>query len=500
MKKISTFMNRRRFLQLSAVSTASAWASACSLTVPFLRERQEKTELKPPNIVFIMADDMGYGDPGCYNSESKTPTPNIDRLAAQGVRFTDAHAPGATCIPSRYGLLTGRYPFRMKKDMNQSRINPGRITLGSVLQRNGYHTACVGKWHLGFEGGARDRDFSQPMRGGPLDRGFDYFFGIHGSLDSSPYYYIENDRCIEPPTGEIKTNHSPEGPGFQGKFWRGGKIAPKFKHDETLGLFTEKALGFIEKHKRTKGDQPFFLYLPLAAPHTPWLPTGQFRGSAVAGDYGDFVAQVDDSVGQVIDLLDTLDLHENTLVFFTSDNGPVWLSADVKRYRHRSSGALRGVKGDAWEGGHRMPFIARWPGRIKPSTTSDEMICFTDMLATFAAIVDDELPADAGEDSHNILPALLGERTKRPIRETLVINNNVIRRGEWKLVIGPRAGGISNFDKGLEREPQADGALYNLKRDLGERVNLYGECPEIVADLQNLLAKFKKDGRSAPLP
>ena len=453
-----------------------------------------------PNIVFIFADDMGFGDPKCFNAESKVPTPNIDRLAKEGIRFLDAHAPASLCVPSRYGLLTGRYPFRTAIKWNNDRvIEQGRMTLASLLKSSGYHTGCVGKWHLGFAGG-RKLDYAKPLRGGPLDCGFDYYFGIPASLDIPPYYYIENDRCVAAPTGRIGESHSQGVRSIQGAFWRGGGIAEGFRHDEVLPKFTEKAVAFIDKHQAARSNKPFFLYFALAAPHTPWLPTGKFRGSSLAGDYGDFAAQVDGAVGQVLGALDRHKLTGNTLVFFTSDNGPVWYAEDVKRYGHRSVGPLRGMKGDAWEGGHHMPFVARWPGRIKPDTTSDEVICFTDMLATFAAIVGDKLPADAGEDSYNILPALLGQKLRQPIREATVTKAGffAIRQGRWKLILGRGSGGFSKPRRIRPKPGEPKGQLYDMANDPGERNNVYKDHPDIVDRLTKLLEKYKKQGRSAP--
>ena len=486
-------MNRRSFLK-------DVGMGAATLCLGELFTACTKKPAKP-NIIFIMADDMGYGDPGCYNPQSKTPTPHIDRLAGQGIRFTNAHAPGAMCIPSRYGLLTGRYPFRRTRSRDtKSLIEPGRMTLGTLLQKHGYRTACVGKWHLGFDN-LKDIDYSQPFRGGPVDRGFDYFFGMHASLDIPPYYYIEDDRCVEPPTDSIEASHSEGVTPIQGAFWREGRIAPGFKHDEVLSLFTDKAGAFIKSQE--SAGAPFFLYLALTAPHTPWLPTGEFRGQSEAGDYGDFVAQVDASVGRIMKILDETGLAGNTLIFFTSDNGPVWYEQDVERYDHRSTHFLKGSKGDAWEGGHRMPFIARWPGRIAPHSKSDENICFTDMLATFAALMGDKLPENAGEDSFDILPALIGKGYERPLRGAIVIENRAIIQGDWKLIFGNGQGGLSlrYSRKELdESETQGQrGELYNLKEDPAERLNLYERRPETVRRLTDLMETYRRLGRRARL-
>ena len=491
-------MTRRDFLR-----AASAGAAACALPAAARPAARSAAGKRPPNIVLIMADDMGYGDPKCYNPASRTPTPNIDGLAGQGMRFTDAHAPGAWCVPSRYGLLTGRYPMRIRFDLNHSLIEPERMTIASLLKRAGYATACVGKWHLGLEGGAADRDFAKPIQGGPLDRGFDRFFGLHASLDIPPYYYIR-DRGVEAaPTETIGDSRSEGWTRIQGAFWRGGKIAPGFSHDQVLPRFATESLAFLADRRKTAPDKPFFLYLPLAAPHTPWLPTGTFEGKTKASMYNDFVHQVDAVVGQVLDALDKLGQADNTLVIFTSDNGPVWYPMDTRKYGHNPTAPLRGIKADAWEGGHRMPFIARWPGRVKPRTTCDAMICFTDMLATFAAIVGRKLPADAGEDSVNILPLLLGEKTDKPPRTTLVIERRVIRDGPWKLILGRPDSGISRL--GLppaerKRFEKTNGCLYNLADDPAEQNDLYARRPQIVARLKTLMARYQKEGRSTPAP
>jgi len=487
---------RRGFLRTVGVGAAA-------LTVGRVAFGADNSRAGKPNIIFIMADDMGFGDPKCFNANSKIPTPNIDRLGREGMRFLDAHAPASVCIPSRYGLLTGRYPFRTSIKWNNTRmIQAGRVTLASLLKKSGYHTGAVGKWHLGFEGG-KTVDYSKPMTGGPLGCGFDYFYGIPASLDIPPYYYVENERCVSPPTGRIETSHTEGVRSIQGAFWRGGGVAKGFKHDQVLPIFAKKAVGFIDAHQadaRNK-NKPLFLYLPLAAPHTPWLPTGKFVDSTKAGMYGDFTAQVDDAVGQVLRALDKHKLTDNTLIFFTSDNGPVWYAEDVKKYDHSSVGHLRGMKGDAWEGGHHMPFVARWPGKIKPGSASDEVICFTDMLATFAAIVGHKLPADAGEDSYNILPAMMGEKYDSPIREATVFTAGLmsIRQGKWKLILGRGSGGFSKPRKFKPKKGEPKGQLYDMKKDPGETTNLYAGHPDIVDRLTKLLAKYRKDGRSAPV-
>ena len=455
-----------------------------------------------PNIVFIMADDMGYGDAGCYNPESKIPTPNIDRLAKQGLRFTDAHAPAAVCVPTRYGLLTGRYPFRMTRKRNQSLVEADRLTIGSLLQSAGYTTACIGKWHLGFDGGTRRDDYSKPMTGGPVDRGFDYYFGIPASLDIPPYYWIENDMAVVPPTASIEASNSPGWTRIQGAFWREGKVAPGFKHADILKLLAIRSSMYLELKKQASERQPFFLYVALPAPHTPWLPSRNHLGKSKAGMYGDFMHEVDASVGRILKTIDTLELTENTLVIYTSDNGPVWYPTDVERLGHSSTGPLRGMKGDAWEGGHRMPFIVRWPGEIAPQGTCHQTICHTDMLATFADITGRKLPGNAGEDSFSILPALRQPQSAKAVRPALVSQSSgralAIRQGPWKLIPQLGSGGFSQPRRVKPTTDGPQGQLYRLDQDLGESKNLWQQEPQVVQRLTDLLKKYRADGRSRP--
>jgi arylsulfatase A-like enzyme len=455
---------------------------------------------KPPNVLVILADDMGYGDIGAFNAQSKIPTPNLDRLSKQGMRFTDAHAPGSVCIPSRYGLLTGRYLFRNPRKFNsESLIEPGRLTIASLLKRAGYTTAAVGKWHLSFDSGP-NFDYRKPLRGGPVDRGFDSFFGLHASLDIPPYFLIDNDRPVAAPTEHIEASNSRGWSPIQGAFWRAGAIAPGFHHADILPLLTSKAVDYL-KARRGK-EQPFFLYVALTAPHTPWLPLEPFQNKSGAGAYGDFAMQVDDAVGRILAALDQAGQADRTLVFFTSDNGPVWFETDARRFGHRSASIYRGMKGDAWEGGHRMPFIARWPGKITPGTTSREVICFTDMLATFASLTGQSLPNEAGEDSFDILPALLGRTGSKPLREATIHQSSrgvlALRQGDWKLIQQLGSGGFSQPARVAPKPGQPIGQLYNLADDPSEQKNLYAEHPEIVRRLTEILERYKRDGRSRP--
>lgn len=457
------------------------------------KNSNKTTRSDKPNIIFILADDMGYGDPGCYNPQSKIPTSNIDRLASQGMRFTDAHAAAAWCVPSRYGFLTGRYPFRTKMNWRQrSIIDPGQPTVASLLKKRGYRTGMVGKWHQGFDNfiAWNQQGYRGALRGGPVDHGFDYYYGIPASLDIPPYFYIKNDHAVHPPTDTIEASYSKGVTAIQGAFWRPGKIAPGFVHSQVLPRLTHKALDFIGQHEREHRDQPFFLYFALTAPHTPWLPSKSFRGSSRAGAYGDFVVQVDDVIGQIMKKVQQEGIKNNTLFIFASDNGPVWFTKDVKHYDHRSTAMLRGMKIDSWEGGHRIPFIVRWPEKIKAGSKSDAMLDFTDMMATFAAVSGDTLQGkkNTPHDSYNQLPVWEGE--KQEVRTVLPVAKT-IRRGYWKLIMGSGLGSLHR-EYGKYKDPDtAKGELYNLQKDISEQHNQYNTYPGKVRQLEHLWKQTK---------
>jgi len=476
----------------------------------FSKSNIDSSGTKRPNIIFIMADDMGYGDLGCYNKESKIPTLNMDALAAEGIRFTDAHSPSAVCTPTRYGVLTGRYCWRsrLKKGVlngySPTLIETQRMTVASLLKQHGYATACIGKWHLGL-GNDKKADFNKPFVSGPNTLGFDYFYGIPASLDMPPYCYIENDRAVEKPTLTVEAGKAEED-----GWWREGAIAPDFKHVEVLPKLTERAVEYIDNHSGKSQDKPLFMYFAMTAPHCPIAPADFVKGRSKAGGYGDFVVEVDWTVGQVVKALERNGLTDNTLIIVTSDNGSPGRTkinrapyAIIKEYGHYPNGRLRGIKADIWDGGHREPFIARWPGKIPAGTTSSELICLTDLLATCAAIVGAELPGNAGEDSYNILPAMLGQTLAEPIRQAVVHHSGSgmfsIRQGKWKLILGRGSGGFSSpkFYKPKPGEPK--GQLYNLEDDFAEANNLWNEHPQIVARLTNLLETYEEQGRSRPL-
>ena len=462
---------------------------ATSLLVPDSFLVAESTNQS--SIVFIMVDDMGYGDPQCYNSESKIPTPNIDSLARDGMRFTDAHAPGPLCHLSRYGLLTGRYPFRADTGnwRTKASIDQDQMTIASLLRDNGYRTSMVGKWHLGFD----EDGYNKPLPGGPLDRGFDTFFGIRASTDIPPYFYISGREVVSPPTDKIEESSSDGWTRIQGAFWRAGGIAPDLDLKDVLPRFTDEAIGVIDRHVESRSKQPLFLYLAYPAPHTPWLPAAEFVGKSGASMYGDFAMMVDHNIGRVLNRLDSAQLSENTLVILTSDNGPVWYEEDVKRFGHDSSGGLRGMKADAWEGGHRMPFIARWPGRVAPGSTCDQLICFTDMLATFAEVNETKLPDGAGPDSLSILPLLEG--SQEPTRHSIAMQAGsgmmMIRKGDWKFINALGSGGFSNPKSVKRGKNDPSGQLYNLANDIGETKNRYESEPAIVKELTEELSRIQ---------
>ena len=461
-------------------------------------------ETLPPNVVVILADDLGCGDCTCYNRASKIQTPNIDRVAAEGMRFTDAHSGSGVCSPTRYGLLTGRYAFRSRLKLgvlhgyDPMLIEPGRMTVASLLQKHRHATHCIGKWHLGL-GDAKRTDYDKALRPGPLTVGFESFFGIPASLDMDPYLFIRDEAPVVKATEKIEGSKSRREGG--GGFWRGGAIAPGFKHEDVLPKLVEEAKTIISKQFERSDRQRFFLYLALTSPHTPWMPARDYQGKSGAGWYGDFVLHTDWAVGQVMKALEETKMKDNTLLIVTSDNGAHWTPEDIKKFGHSASNGRRGQKSDIWEGGHRIPFIARWPGRIKPGTVSEELICLGDLLATCAELVDEKLPAGVAEDSESVLPVLLGNKLEKPIHEAVIHHSGgglfAIRQGDWKLIDGLGSGGFSTprTEKPMPDGPK--GQLYNLKRDPEEKDNVYLKEPETVKRLGELLEKFKKQGHSA---
>jgi len=511
-------LTRRRFLK-----TALAGAAATALPHPARAVKPPKTK---PNIVFILADDMGFGDVACQNPKSRIPTPNLDRLAARGVRFTDAHSPSAVCTPTRYGVLTGRYCWRSRLKRSvlwcwaRPLIEPDRLTVGKLCKAHGYDTACIGKWHLGMDwpttdgkppvgmgktrgaGSGKNVDFTKPISNGPTTRGFDYYFGT-AVPNFPPYCFIENERTVGIPTvDKPKGMFGCPGPMLEG--WKLEGILPGLMDKAVAYIDAKGARAANAAFRQTKGS-PFFLYMPLTAPHTPIAPAKAFRGKSKAGAYGDFVHQVDHVVGRVWAALKRNGFEDNTLLIFTSDNGSpardgTNMSGPVRsvlRYGHNPSGIYRGIKADAYEGGHRVAFLARWPGRTKPGTTCDQTICHTDLLATVAGILGAKLPENAGEDSYDIRAALEGRPLAGPIREATVHHSIggmfCIRQGKWKLIAGRGSGGWTRVKTSRTDPP---GQLYDMTADASEKKNLWRENPDVVQRLTALLEKYKKQGYS----
>ena len=453
-----------------------------------------------PNVVYILADDLGWGDMDVYNRHSAVPTPNCNAFAKQGMRFTDMHASSAVCTPSRYSILTGRYCWRSRLKQgvlngdSPDLIEPGRLTVPLMLKQDGYYTAGVGKWHLGL-GNAEKTDFTKPLIPGPITHGFDYYFGIPASLDMAPYVYFENDHVVEQATIPDPGSKSP-----RGVFWRAGLRAADFQFPQVLPTLTDKTVALL--HERAQHSaQPFFLYFAMPSPHTPWVPLPQFHGKSGAGDYGDYVAEVDAMIGRVLDTVHALGMDDNTLVIVTSDNGADWKPEDIARYPHRANADWRGEKADIWEAGHRIPFIARWPGHIPLNTVCEDTGSLTDLMATMAAILHLQLPRDAGEDSFNLLPALLDPKHPQ-IRKTIVdasIDGMLtIREGDWKLELGLGSGGFSS-PKRVEPAPGGvQGQLYNLADDPHELYNLWAQRPDIVQRLTKMLDNYSASGRTRP--
>lgn len=485
----------------------------------------------PPSIVLILADDVGYGDVGCYGA-TKVKTPNIDRLARDGRRFTDAHSASAVCTPSRYALLTGEYPFR--KDLWKPvfhktglLIDPGRLTLADVMKTAGYSTTCIGKWHLGF--GEDTPDWNGELKPGPLELGFDSYFGVPVVNSHPPFVYVDDHRVVGlVPDDPLVFGQRAETKVFPEKMGidqvGGAAAAHALYDDQMVGTrLTEKAVKWIIDHQ----EERFFLYLATTNIHHPFTPHPRFDGTSDCGRYGDFLHELDWMVGQVLDTLDKHGLVENTLVIFTSDNGGMLNQGgqDAWKAGHRLNGQLLGFKFDAWEGGHRVPFVARWPGRIPAGTTSNQLISNVDMLATFAALVGQTLGESDAVDSFNILPALIGS-PKEPIRDHLVLSpwnrkHIALRKGRW-VYIGAKGGGgftarqigrhalggpaafrltgqvNSDIEDARLRPDAPEAQLYDLESDLSEKRNVIRDHPEKAAELSATLSEITSGKRTRP--
>lgn len=467
-----------------------------------LKDTKKSQESNFPNIIYILADDLGYGDLSAFNGNSKIQTPHLDALALQGMRFTDAHTSSAVCTPTRYGILTGRYNWRTRlkrgvlNGKSEALIPNERSTVASVLKSANYHTAFIGKWHLGWNWSKNGKaiDFSKPVTNNPNDLGFDYAYGHCGSLDMSPYVYVENGISTAIPTEITENTDSYE-------FWRKGLTAPDFRHDDVTPNFFKRSKKYIED--RSKKEKPFFLYLPLPSPHTPVLPLEEWQGKSGLNPYADFVIMIDDYVGRLIQTVKDEGIEENTLIIFTSDNGcSPTANFDVLASKgHNSNYTFRGHKADIFEGGHRVPFIAKWPNVIKAGSISNVTICTTDFLATCADIIDVDLDDDQGEDSFSMVPLFRGPEAIGYKRNTTIHHSIdgefAIRQGDWKLIMCPGSGGWSyprKDDEIIQTLPKIQ--LYNLKEDIAESNNLEADYPEKVEELKALLTKQILDGRS----
>jgi arylsulfatase A-like enzyme len=514
----SPIISRRAFLKLLGLAAAA-------VTVP---AKLKAADSKLPNIVVIYADDLGYGDVGCYGA-TKVKTPNIDRIASEGLRFTNAHSPSATCTPSRYAMLTGEYAWRQKgtgiaRGDARMIIQPGRTTLPSVVQRAGYTTGVVGKWHLGLGAQGKVLNWNIDIKPGPLDVGFDYCFLIPATGDRVPCVYVENRRVVglEPddpiqvsfdgpigdePTGkdhpELLKMHPSHGHnqtiinGISRIGYMSGGKAARWVDEDIADTITGKARDFIEKHK----DERFFLYFSTHDIHVPRVPHPRFAGKSGMGPRGDAIVQFDWCVGEVLKTLDRLNLTDNTMLIFTSDNGPVvddgYKDQAVEKLDgHKPAGPLRGGKYSAFDAGTRVPFIVRWPGKVKTGQ-SDALVCQIDFTASLAALTGEKLATDDAPDSFDVLSALLG---KSPAgRDHLVEHANVLSliKGDFKYIEpgkGPKINKNTNTELGIDPQPQ----LYNLKSDLGEKNNIASEHPEIVKELATLLRKIRNDGHTRP--
>ncbi|MDB2385622.1 arylsulfatase, partial [Polaribacter sp.] len=466
-----------------------------------------------PNIIYILADDLGYGDVQTFNPEGKIATPNLDQMAKNGVKFTDAHTSSAVCTPTRYGILTGRYNWRstLKSSVingySPSLIKQERTTVAEMLKSQNYNTAFIGKWHLGWDWKITREspkpnslklsptvNFTAPVKNGPSTHGFDYSFGFCGSLDMAPYVYVENDMPTMVPTKYTANKKK--------KFWRKGLTADDFVHQTVLQDLTDKAVNYIGT--KAKDKKPFFLYFPLPAPHTPILPSEAFLGKSNTNEYGDFVMQVDDVVGQIRKELERQGISENTILVFTSDNGcsPKADFKELATFNHNPSAVYRGFKADIFEGGHRVPFIVEWPAKAQKNKSTDKTICTTDFFATCAALTGYKIKDSEAEDSNSMLPLIIGSEDT-DIREYTVHHSIsgdfAIRKGDWKLITCPGSGGWSYPRPRQIKNQKLDlpkMQLYNLKEDIGETNNLIATYPKKAAELKAALKKIILDGRS----
>ena len=474
---------------------------------------------QPPNVVILYADDMGVGDVSYGNKDAMIPTPNIDRLAAGGMTFTDGHSSSGICTPSRFAMLTGQHHWRrfhgIAGAFGQPFFKADDFTIAKMFKSKGYRTGCFGKWHLGWDFNAirkpdvakkdwpkaENYDWTKRFRGGPLDQGFDRYFG-DGTINFPPYCWIDNDRFATIPTKPVIKSRPLAGGGS----FRPGPMAESWNPYDILPTITKKTVEWIEEQS---ADTPFFAYLAFNSPHYPIVPNKEFHGKSKAGYYGDFVVETDAQVGRVLAALERKGLTDNTIVIFTADNGAETHAFErLEEFKQWSSGAYRGVKRDIYEGGHRVPFIIRWPGQIKAGELSDEVVSQVDFAATFATIIDYSLPQEEAIDSYNLLPLLKGEDYAKPLRVATVQNTSAnkfaLRQGDWVLI--DTASGAARKESpaylehfGLEAYGKKNpGLLFNLKADPRQSKNVYDEHPELVTRMRALLKRYIGGERCAP--
>ncbi len=516
---------KRSFILSVVFLLAQTFISAYGQNPSVEAEKQILQGIRP-NILILYADDLGYGDPGCYNPDSKIPTPHLDRLAAEGVRFTDGHSSSGICTPSRYALLTGRYHWRdfhgIVDSFGPSVFKPERVTLPEMLQEAGYHTAAIGKWHLGWNWDAIRKpdaalnkrgkgavlvpeafDWSKPIPDGPLAHGFNYYFG-DTVINFPPYGWIENDRLVKAPDTMMNPK---KWKSIKEGNWecRRGPMCSDWDPYQNIPVTTQKGVDYV--HRQAKSDQPFFLYFAFPSPHAPIIPNDEFDGKSGAGPYGDFVFETDDACGKLLKALEESGQTDNTIVIITADNGPAHFAYPRdQKFNHWSAEPLRGIKSDIYEGGHRVPFVVRWPGVTKPGSVSDALVSQIDIMATLADVLKISLPAEhAAEDSFSFLSLLRGE--PGPVRDHLVHNTFpqswALRDGDWTLVMG-KDGYHSARRPAWEKKrnyPADDNypvELYHMASDLAQRNNVAAEHPERIAAMQKKLQQFRRRGHSAP--
>ncbi len=490
---------------------AHLYCTVCLLMLPTIGLAEDSDERRRPNIVILYADDLGYGDLSIQNAESKVPTPHLDQLARSGVRFTDAHSSSGICTPSRYALLTGQYHWRKFHDIvnsfEPSVFDAAQTTLPELMQTQGYQTACFGKWHLGWDWKAIMRpdakpdpqqgyaasafDWTQSIPDGPLDHGFDEYFG-DDVPNFPPYAWIENDRVVEQPTVPRVTPQQPTEGQWEARL---GPSVVGWDYWQVMPTVTDRATDWLLDRSK---EQPFFLYFAFTSPHAPIVPTTDFKGQSEAGGYGDFLMQTDATVGAVMDALQQANLLEQTIVIFSSDNGPEHYAYErVRKYGHRSMGPLRGLKRDLYEGGHRVPLIVSWPGVVPSGRVSDELISQIDIYATLAELVGAKIPAGEAADSLNQWPLISGQGPTA--RQTLVHNTfakgYAIRHHQW-LLIQAKSGAVTKVPDWYQKangytRNTLDGELYDLSQDLGQQSNLYQQQPQRVREMSQLLESIR---------